>query len=156
MNLIIWIIIVTIGVYIYKTYFEKNKKNNVSEAIHKKSVFKVDDIPSGYEVYEDNTFFIHGVKHRFKECIKWAQGENLKISFKREPNNKYDDNAIAILGTSSTGKRQLGYIEADIADDLVYRNLDDKIIARLISVKIKEAPFIEYEILVKSDAYQKD
>ena len=66
-----------------------------------------------------------------------------------ENNNKYDSNAIAVYGKSSTGERKLGYIAAEIADDLVYNELDDKIKARLIGVEIKETPFIEYEILVK-------
>jgi len=165
MNLIIWVIVVVVGVYIYKTYFENTKKekreNNTNiikeknSDVKKQSVFNVEDVPAGYEIYEDDTFFVHGVKHRFNACVKWAQGENHKIFFKREPKNKYDSNAIAIFGTSSTGKRQLGYIASEIADDLVYKELDDKIIARLISVEIKETPFIEYEILVKSDAYNK-
>lgn len=153
MNLIIWILVVIVGVYVYKTYFEKSKKEKLNNSIKKQSSFSIEDIPDGYEVYEDDTFFVHGVKYRFNECVKWAQGKNLKIFFKREPNNKHDNNAIAIFGTSSTGKKQLGYIASEIADDIVYRNLDDKIIARLISVIIKETPFIEYEILVESNAY---
>lgn len=146
-NLLIWILVVTIGVYIYKKFFEKNigKKKEIK----RKSEFAINDIPSGYEVYEDDTFFVHGVKHRFNDCLKWAKGDNCQIYFKRENNNKYDSNAIAVYGKSSTGERKLGYIAAEIADDLVYNELDDKIKARLIGVEIKETPFIEYEILVK-------
>lgn len=206
MDIVIWIVVVVVGVFIYKRWFEvnKDKKENVKSTINntaktdyynlkdaqnqnepnqklsrdelkamavrrdsewrpdkeeasfhvqKKNTFNIDDTPDGYEVYENESYFVHGVTHRFKACLKWAEGNNHQISFKREPNNKYDSNAIAIFGKSSTGRRKLGYIASEIADDLVYRELDDKIKARLLSVEIKEAPFINYEILVESKAY---
>ena|GEM_PF-6997340 len=131
---------------------DKDKKDNKEDRAE--STFNVMNIPVGYEIYEDDSFFIHGVMHRFDACLKWAQGENHKISFKREANNKHDNNAIAIYGISSTGKKKLGYVAAEIADDLVYRELDNKIKARLLSVRIEETPFIEYEILVESEAYR--
>jgi len=184
-NLLIWIIIVIIGVYIYKKLTPgkkesiiKSSKEDVKqkkltreelktiaarrnaewrpgEELKSESTFEVDNIPKGYVVYEDDSFFVQGVTFRFEACVTWAQGEGHKISFKREPNNKHDSNAIAIFGKSSTGRRKLGYVAADIADDLVYKELDKKMKVRLLSVAIKEAPFIEFEILVNSEDYLK-
>lgn len=111
--------------------------------------FVVDEVLEGYYIYEDDSFFAHGVKHRFDACVTWAKGDNPKLAFKREPNNKYDSNAIAIYGISSTGRRKIGYVAAELADELVYEELDDKIKPRLLSVKIEDTPYIEYEILVK-------
>ncbi|PHR57266.1 MAG: hypothetical protein COA44_06090 [Arcobacter sp.] len=141
--------------YVVKGYLQEDKPSQPNDKAFtkKQDAFKVIDIPEGYEVYEDDDFFIQGVTYRMDACVKWATGENLELSFKREPNNKHDDNAIAIYGKSSTGKRRLGYVAAEIADELVYKELDDKIKPRLLSVEIKEAPFINYEILVESKAY---
>ena len=154
MDYIIAGVCIVVFLYIYKKRAKALVNDKPTGPIKKKSTFNVADMPNGYEVYEDSSFFIHGVKVRFDACLKWAQGENYQISFKRESNNKHDDNAIAIFGKSSTGERQLGYVAAEIADDLVYRELDNKIKARLVSVKIEETPFIEYEILVESKAYK--
>jgi len=156
--------IVGAAIFIVHVVYSQIEANNVKNELssyststektdYKESIFEIDSILDGYEVYEDSTFFVQGVTYKFESCIKWAKGENHKIYFKREPNNKHDSNAIAVYGKSSTGRRKIGYIASEIADDLVYRELDDKIKARLINIEIKDVPFIEYEILVESKAY---
>jgi len=127
-----------------------SSKDDIDKAIKKvEKAFSIDDVSSDYYVFEDDSLFVHGVKRRKQSCIEWAQGNNHKLEFKREQNNKYDSNAIAIYGISSTGKRKIGYVAADVADELVYQELEGKIKPRLLNVEIKDTPFIEYEILVK-------
>lgn len=135
-------------------YFKIKKffaKIQIKKNTKKKKNFDIIEIPRGYEVYD--SLFVQGTSFRKDDCIKWATGENHSIRFKREPNNNHDSNAIAIYGESTNGIFHLGYVASDIAEELVDYELDDKIIARLISVKITTNPFIEYEILIESKDY---
>lgn len=140
--------------YIGSFIIKQGKKKSVKEAEKYTSPFTVVDIPRGYEVYEESDFYVHGVKKRIKACREWAAGDNLSLEFKREPGNKYDSEAIAIYGISSSGRRKLGYVAAELADDIVDRELEYSIMPRLLDVEIKETPFINYEILINSEKYR--
>lgn len=151
MSYILLLSLIVLGIYLYKRGTRQKETR-----IQKRTTFEIKDVPDGYAVLEDGSFFVHGVTFRIKQCIDWASGKNLEIYHKREPKNKYDENAIAIYGKSSNGKRKLGYIEKEIAYDLVSDGLDKDMKIRLLSVKITdEAPFIEYDILVKEDLLKK-
>ncbi len=80
-----------------------------------------DDI--GDDVIADFNFFVKGVHYRKKNIIKWATGEDLALTHRREPSNKHDPNAIAIYGTSSNGKFKLGYVDAELAEVLTETGL---------------------------------
>lgn len=91
------------------------------------------EIPDGYCLFPDDldndliadfNFFVKGVHYRKANVIKWATGEDLALTHRREPSNKYDSNAIAIYGTSSNGKFKLGYVDADLAEVLVETGLN--------------------------------
>jgi len=87
----------------------KPKQNKGKNKIIKKSTFEIPNTIEGYKTYEfedDNEFFVHGVHYREKAVIEWAQGDNLKLYPKREANNEYDSNAIAIQGESSGKKKK--------------------------------------------------
>ena len=133
----------------------QNMRDNNADSIKKEDVFTVTKVSNGYSVFEDGSHFIQGVTYRKQNCIDWATGDNLSLSWKREPNNKYDSNAIAIYGKSSNGNKKIGYIAAEIADILVYEELTKGMKVNLLSVEIKDTPFIQYEIWVKSDVYSK-
>ena len=144
------------NIFSYKTHVIDNSFFGIktTEKIENINSPFIKQPPLGYEIYEDSSFFIHGVSYRKNDCIIWAKEENLTLSYKREPNNKYDSNAIIIFGNSSKGKKKLGYIASEIADELVYENLIDNMKINLIDVKIEDGfPFIEYEIWVKSANY---
>lgn len=123
----------------------KSKKESVSIQI------SVEDIPTGYYVFEDQSFFVAGVTFRPQNCDWWVSGKNLSLSFKREPDNRHDENAIAIYGKNDMGSKKIGYVSSDIAFDIVSDGLYKKIKPRLISVAVGDAHFIEYEILVKEN-----
>ncbi len=126
----------------------------ISKDIKHQDTFSIPDIPDGYIAFEDDSYYVAGVTFRMKACIEWATGSDLSIYFKREPKNKHDTNAIAVYGKSSNGRRKLGYVQAEIASEIVYRELDSDMKARLLGVEIKEAPFIHYEILVDAEKYK--
>ncbi len=148
----------TIAFLLIVAYFifrkkDQQKKQNKNEPQPKKEAVEIpinlEGILDGYTVYQDQSFFIAGVTFRRDSCEWWVNGNNLSLSFRREPNNKYDDNAIAIYGKNDQGSKKIGYVEADIADDIVSNDLVKKIIPRLLSIRVGEAHFIEYEILIK-------
>lgn len=109
----------------------------------------LEDIPDGYTVYQEQSFFVAGVTFRRDSCNWWISGKNLSLLFKREPSNSHDENAIAIYGKNDQGSKKIGYVNSDVAYDIVSDGLDKKIKPRLISVSVGDAHFIEYEILVK-------
>jgi hypothetical protein len=147
--IVLFIVVKHVGNFIIKPVKRKPVKKEIKLA----ASFTVADIPDGYEIYEESDFYVHGVKKRMKACIKWATGENLSLEFKREPSNKYDTEAIAVYGISSNGRRKIGYVAAELADDIVERELEYSIIPRLLSVEIEDIPFIKYEILINSEKY---
>ena len=132
--------------------------------INNNSTFEIPDVPDGYRVYEfeddDDEFFVHGVHHRKKAVLEWAQGKNLKLYTRREASNKYDSNAIAIQGESSGKKKKIGYVAAEIAEDLVDKGFDRKLKLQLLDVKITDDVepdsdfdmhiLIKYKILIPS------
>lgn len=148
----------TIAFLLIAAYFifrkkDPPKKQNKNEPQPKKEAVEIpidlEEIPDGYTVYQEQSFFVTGVTFRSDSCNWWVNGKNLSLSFKREPSNSHDENAIAIYGKNDQGSKKIGYVNSDIAYDIVSDGLDKKIKPRLISVSVGDAHFIEYEILVK-------
>ena len=81
------------------------------------------NIPSGYQIYIGNVS-LAGIKFHKTDAIHFIKGENHSIELVRDPTNKYDANAIKVMGVSSGCKYHIGFIPADLAKELVSKGFD--------------------------------
>jgi len=93
-----------------------------------------------YKTYEQAG--VAGLQHNIENCNKWLKNsdeKSLDLFFEREPNNKFDKNAIAIYGKSNRyDKIKLGYLASFRAKEIVEDDLFDYVIPSLPEIQYDE------------------
>lgn len=95
--------------------------NNTNAPIASPSEYHLKElkIPVGYQIYYDNVD-VSGVCFRRESAVKFINQTTKWVEFESEPLNKYDSNAIKILGcyqldNEHVTKLHVGYVPANIA-----------------------------------------
>jgi hypothetical protein len=107
------------------------------------------NIPTGYQIYMSNVS-LAGFNFYKSDAVNFIKGKDHSIELERDPTNKYDANAIKVIGVSSGRKYHIGFIPADIAKMLVTRGFDKNILARLTNLYLTNTDYlnIEYDLLI--------
>ena len=79
-------------------------------------------IPEGYQIYEER-LEVAGSQHYRPAGATFVKGKEHQIRFEPEPSNKYDQNAIRIIGRYKawwflTREVHLGYVPASVAKSM--------------------------------------
>jgi len=106
----------------------------------------VHPIPTGFQIYEDR-IDVAGVNHRIKNAKSFVKGKGQRIEFETDPSNKYDSNAIRILGFHKgffgEKKEFIGYVPTEVAAQIMEGNYFNKIKPRLLKTYMSDSGFIE-------------
>ena len=96
---------------------------------------------------------IAGINYKFKNAKKIFTDEGAYIIFKREPNNEYDKNAIAVYGVNNEIKEHIGYVDRKTAKFIVENDLYNFIAPclKFIMIGYKKVLVTDYQILIKKD-----
>lgn len=102
-------------------------------------------IPDGFQIY-DERLEVAGIQHRRDVAAQFVNQTNQWLEFESEPLNRYDQNAIKILGcyhkNNETSKLHVGYVPAGIAKQITnFSAAECK--ARLLKTYISERGYVE-------------
>ena len=114
----------------------------------------------GYKIIEKYVT-VTGTKYRMNDVVSFAYKGNIWIELEAEPANKYDKNAIKVIGCTKGGlfskKRYfIGYIPQEISEVLLNRGLIEHTLPRLRRIFVsdeEDSATIIIQILIK-DEYQ--
>jgi hypothetical protein len=88
------------------------------------------DIPEGMSIFFADEE-VAGVQHRLSNVRAFASGRHHALRLEREPNNPHDPNAIKVIGIYKgwffTHRVHIGYVPAEIAEEIAERNLFSQI-----------------------------
>ncbi len=98
----------------------------------------LDPIPDGYQIFEKRLEVV-GIQHRKKAAQRFAKGHKQSLKFKPEPSNKYDPNAIRVIGVwkDSSGQKRtahIGYLNKDLARVLTKSSYVQNVLPRLETI----------------------
>jgi len=118
------------------------------------------EIPAGFQIFEDR-LEVAGVSFRKGDAASFAASKNGWLELERGHGNKYDKNAIRIIGCSKgffgTKRRFIGYVPKDIAKMIVEGGFWGRIQPRLLKTYVGDSGFVEilFQILgPKGQKYQ--
>jgi len=101
---------------------------------------------------------VQGTAYRLYDIASFTKKENVWIEFKREAKNKYDKNAIKVIGCSKgflgTKHFFLGYVPKQISAVLVNNKLLKQTKPRLRRIwmsDVKDNATIKFQILIKEE-----
>jgi hypothetical protein len=149
-NIIGEIALLLLVIFIYKKI--RNSNNRDEDNILKLRFANFPYNRKEYQILFDR-LPIAGIYYRFKNAKKIFINENVYIIFKRESNNKYDSNAIAIYGANEKRKEHIGYVDSGTAKFIIENNLYDFVAPNLTFIMIgyKKVLVTDYQILIKKE-----
>ena len=104
------------------------------------------EIPDGLQIFEDR-LEVARIAHRKKEAANFAKAKKIWLELESEQENKYDKNAIKIIGCSKgffgIKRRFIGYVPKDIAKSIVENGLWNQVKPRLLKTYIGESGYVE-------------
>ena len=106
---------------------------------------KEQPIPKGFVIFEDR-LDVTGIVYRKKDAAAFVNSNNIWLELEREENNKYDSNAIKIIGCSKgflgTKRRFIGYVPKEVAATIVEKGFWGRVMARLLKTYLSENGFV--------------
>ena len=105
-------------------------------------------IPTGYQIFAKN-LLIAGIQHRKVEALKFARASNQELSLQRDPSNKFDPNAIKLIGLSGATEYFIGFLPKELSAQIIGTELFDSLKARLGRIYISKNDFldIQYQVI---------
>jgi hypothetical protein len=107
--------------------------------------------PDGLQIYES---YIEpaGAYWQNSDVLKFiAGGTRLSLELEREPRNKYDSNAIKVIGVVRgwllSSRYHIGYVPAAIAKKLVLGKFWPNVAATLRMVEAREYTHVKFDLL---------
>lgn len=120
------------------------------------------EIPEGFQIFEDR-LEVAGISFRKGDAAAFAASKNGWLELERETDNKYDKNAIKVIGCSKgffgTKRRFIGYVPKDVSKKVMEHGFWGKVKPRLFKTYIGDSGFVEilFQILgPKGQKYQFD
>jgi TM2 domain-containing membrane protein YozV len=91
-----------------------------------------------YQIFEAR-LEVAGVVHRKEAALRFARGDGQALKLQSEPSNRYDRNAIRVIGvwSDSSGREKnthVGYLEKDLAKLLTQNDYLSRVLPRLESI----------------------
>ncbi|NMM10842.1 MAG: hypothetical protein HHJ16_11295 [Polaromonas sp.] len=127
------------------TPISKNKSSNDSQGSGKSFL---PPMPSGYQIFAKN-LPVAGIQHRKEEALKFAKSSNPVLSLERELHNKFDSNAIKLIGLSGSTQYFIGYLPKEISAQIIGTGMYENVKARLGRIYISNNDFldIQYQVI---------
>lgn len=105
------------------------------------------EIPDGYEIFEER-LEVSGIQYRKNDALAFAtKTDGIWLEFEREENNKYDRNAIKIIGCSKelfvAKKSFVGYVPKEIAKLIIEGGFWEQVKPRLLKIYVGKQDFVE-------------
>jgi hypothetical protein len=107
--------------------------------------------PDGLQIFES---YIEpaGAYWKNPDVLKFISGgKNLSLELEREPKNRYDANAIKVIGVVRgwlfKTRYHIGYVSADIAKKLVLGKFWPNVAANLRMVEAREYTHVKFDLL---------
>lgn len=125
---------------------------------HKEFHLQGQPIPADMRIYEPR-LEVMGLSLRKSDGAAFCKGKNRTLSFRPEPNNKHDPNAIAVVanwkGWIFSKQAPLGYVPREVAARLSETQLTRSVHPRLLKTYVGRDGFvdIEYQIIGPSSEY---
>ena len=120
-----------------------------------------DETINGYKFIEKYVQ-VSGTRYRLRDIIQFAKKDNIWLEFEREPDNKYDKNAIKLIGCSkgflANRKYFLGYVPKEISANIVNRGLVQHTLPRLRRIWVpneEDDATIIFQVLIKEEFHEK-
>ena len=103
-------------------------------------------IPEGFQIYEDR-LTPAGITFRSDDALAFARSSMGWLELEPEPGNKYDKNAIKVIGCTKglfwTKRRFVGYVPKGVSANLVGRRFLSLVRPRLMNTYVAEDGYIE-------------
>lgn len=113
-------------------------------SLHKENAY-LSDLPtqkgSSHHTFATN-ISVAGIQHHRDDALRFASSRRQDILLQREPGNKFDKNAIKVIGLSGSIQYFIGYVPKDFAAQIVGSNMLEQVNARVGSIFIGENGFI--------------
>ena len=122
----------------------KNKSSNDSQGNGKSFL---PPMPSGYQIFAKN-LPVAGMQHRKDEALKFARSNNQELSLEREPSNKFDPNAIKLIGLSGSTQYFIGYLPKELSEQIICTGMYETVKARLGRIYISNNDYLEIQYQV--------
>lgn len=104
------------------------------------------DIPEGFQIFEDR-LEVAGVSFRKEDAAAFAGKKDVWLELEREPGNKYDENAIKVIGCSKgffgTKRRFIGYVPKEVSRVIVEGGYCGQIRPRLLKTYVGNQGYVE-------------
>lgn len=104
------------------------------------------DIPEGFQIFEDR-LEVAGVSFRKEDAAAFAGAKDVWLELEREPGNKYDINAIKVIGCSKgffgTKRRFIGYVPKEVSRVIVEGGYCGQIRPRLLKTYVGNQGYVE-------------
>lgn len=140
----------------FESEFADIAKANVSSTstnpvLFKKYHLQEQKIPAGFQIYDERLEVV-GIQYRRDAAANFVEQVTQWVEFESEPSNKFDPNAIKVLGcyqqeNNEIEKLHIGYIPANIAKQ-INRFSVSECMPRLLKTYIGESGYVEILIQV--------
>lgn len=105
-------------------------------------------IPNGYQIFAQD-LPVAGMFYRTEEAMNFAMSSNQELMLEREPSNKFDTNAIKLIGLSGATQYFIGYLPKELSAQIIGTDMFEKVKARLASIHLSGGEYldIEYQLI---------
>lgn len=121
-------------------------RNNEVEMSKPKYHLNDQDISERFQIFEDR-LEVAGVSFRKEDAAAFAGAKNVWLELEREPGNKYDENAIKVIGCSKgffgTKRRFIGYVPKEVSRVIVEGGYWGRIRPRLLKTYLGNQGYVE-------------
>jgi hypothetical protein len=101
------------------------------------------EIPDGYQIYE-STLVVMGVQYRKEAAQAFANNtSNCWLELDRDEDNKFDNNAIKVIGCNPTNRYFIGYVPKESSKLIIEGGFWGQVIPRLLKTYIGDQGFVE-------------
>jgi hypothetical protein len=121
-------------------------RRNEVEISKRKYHLNEQDIPEGFQIFEDR-LEVAGGSFRKEDAVAFAGAQDVWLELEREPGNKYDENAIKVIGCNKgffgTKRRFIGYVPKEVSRLIVKGGDWGQIRPRLLKTYLGNQGYVE-------------
>jgi hypothetical protein len=99
---------------------------------------------SSHHIFSTN-ISVAGTQYRKDDALMFARSDRQRLLLQRELGNKFDKNAIRVIGLSGSSEYFIGYVPKNLATQIIGSKMLDFITARIRSVFIGKNNFLDIE-----------
>jgi len=109
------------------------------------------DLPKGYQILEKR-LLVAGIQHYSDAALKFIHNSDQHLELEKEENNKFDPNAIKIIGVSKgwffNSRNHIGYVPKEISKQINATELFEMVKPRVTRTYEDDNDFIEIQFQI--------